>query len=1175
MTYRTTTIRSRARATSMIRRGIAIVFAASLLLDGAPTATMAEEPASKTDKPPAAANHLPPHPTGPIQYVGPDTYILLDAEGRPQPVPGMTYEDFLAAWKKLNQTANPDSQPRFTIDSIKIDGRTHGQRAELKFEAAVHLLAQGPIDVPLGLVGAILQGEPSFGRPVNDKSNDAKDIALPKKQNSNEYLDYDPQHGGFVARMTASAGEKRLLSFDLIVPLAHDGGDITLPLNCPRCVSSSLSVIVDSAIADARTNNGAVLTKKPSPDGGTRIEVAGPTGQFRLTWQSTNTEGTSLASVLNAVGSIRVAIDGRGARSDARLTVSSFGGTFDQFRVRLPKGAKLIPDPATAGSQDPKYRITEETQPAGSKNPSDNAGQIILIELKEKQHGPVVVDLSTELAKHETGQAFELAGFEVIGAVRQFGDVALNVASDWQARWNIGTNVRQVDPGELNSSLQRSDVTAAFQYDAQPWSLGVRVSPRQSQVHVTPQYDLELLPEEARLTVRLAYQVFGARAFEFRAELDGWEMSGEQVESGGLVDQDRISTPDGTLILPLAQASSRKAEVSFSMRRPLKRDASRLQLPLPVPLADSFGTGALTVRTAIETELVPDLTSSTGLAATPTREASGVVTANANTELHFRVLSPTATFVGNRTNRSREQSAQIATRVDIGQDSAQVDQQIDYLVRYEPVKELFFKAPSDLPLDEEGFEIAIMTSANAKPGDASQRTPLHLEPSTEENEPAVSGTVRFHAVLSQPQLGKFIVSARYRIPRPKDAVANGTLPVSLLAPTDSQVTSNRATIGATQGISVSLNSKSDSSSWKSGESATNNTALSPSHEFVADRTELVLPLVLAASEVRGPSTTIVDRVWLQVWLSSEIEQDRAAFRFRTANSQTTVELPPDASMGEVEVLLDSRPAEVSSRSPGRIVIQLKGNSNMAASERVNPITHTLELRFRRPIQFSFLTRHLLTPPQIDGSTELSQVYWQIILPGDEHIVRSPEQLVSTSQWQWLGTFWGRRPAMSQIELEAWAGASPQLAPTDADNQYLFTGLLPVSSIPIVTAPRWLIVLIASSAVLVLVAGWMYLPAIARPWSLIVLILIIAAAAVAVPTAALLIAQASAIGVVLASISALISRIVSRPGRRPFGPAPLSSQRLVTPRTDSIIMPSVIAAASTAPTVTLRSSDSER
>src|SRR5439155_10089458 len=126
-------------------------------------------------------------------------------------------------------------------------------------------------------------------------------------------------------------------------------------------------------------------------------------------------------------------------------------------------------------------------------------------------------------------------------------------------------------------------------------------------------------------------------------------------------------------------------------------------------------------------------------------------------------------------------------------------------------------------------------------------------------------------------------------------------------------------------------------------------------------------------------------------------------------------------------------------------------------------------------------------PRIDGTTELSQIYWQIVLPGDEHVIQSPGQLTSASQWQWLGSFWGRSPVMSQTALEAWVGASPQLAPAGTDNQYLFTGLLPVSSIVLVTAPRWLIVLLASSAAMALLAGWFYLPIAAKPWILVVMV----------------------------------------------------------------------------------------
>ncbi len=378
-------------------------------------------------------------------------------------------------------------------------------------------------------------------------------------------------------------------------------------------------------------------------------------------------------------------------------------------------------------------------------------------------------------------------------------------------------------------------------------------------------------------------------------------------------------------------------------------------------------------------------------------------------------------------------------------------------------------------------------------------------------------------------------------------------------------------------MSVSLNTKADDASWKVNDSQARNNSLGAAREFVAERAELSLPLLVSASESKPQSATIVERAWLQTWISGDIEQDRAVFRLRTSNSQTTIELPPDAPPGEVEVLVDAQPAEIVSQAAGRMVVRLGPDApNPGAAVSPEPGTHTLEVRFRQAIQQSLLTRHLLTPPQIDGSTQLSQIYWQIILPGDEHIVGSPEELTSASEWQWLGSFWGRRPVMSQAELEAWVGASSQVAPSAADNQYLFTGLLPVSSISLLTAPRWLIVLVASSATLAILLGWFYLPTAIRPGLLVALIFAIAFTAVAYPTAAMLIGQASAIGVVLAMLSMLISRLLARPARRlPPLVVTASSQRMSTPRTDSILMPPVIASASTAPTAILRSSDSER
>ena len=182
--------------------------AAIVAQDAVPAAEPAADPQTETEskKPPGGSLPAIGSPTDRIQYVGPDTYILLDSEGRPQPMPGMSYEDFLAAWKRLNQPQSSDSQPRYSIESIRIDGQTHGQRAELQLDVAVRLLTEGPADVPLGLVGAILQGEPKFAKAEksDEKASNNRDA---EGANANgDYLSYDPQQGGFVRGWPVTQG---------------------------------------------------------------------------------------------------------------------------------------------------------------------------------------------------------------------------------------------------------------------------------------------------------------------------------------------------------------------------------------------------------------------------------------------------------------------------------------------------------------------------------------------------------------------------------------------------------------------------------------------------------------------------------------------------------------------------------------------------------------------------------------------------------------------------------------------------------------------------------------------------------------------------------------------------------------------------------------------------------
>jgi hypothetical protein len=632
-------------------------------------------------------------------------------------------------------------------------------------------------------------------------------------------------------------------------------------------------------------------------------------------------------------------------------------------------------------------------------------------------------------------------------------------------------------------------------------------------------------------------------------------------------------TDDGILLLPLTQGSSRRAEITFSVRRALPRAGQRLRLPLPAPIADSIGTGELVVGPASDVDFLPDLANSIGLVAMPFAEPDDTAAMESAAAQRFRVTLPDAVFAADRVSRTREVVSQSATEISFEPFDVRVEQQIDFSVRYEPIKELVFEIPTELALDEENLGIYMATQGGRERNAAnSLELPVSLDSTMGTVESSESlATRRMRAVLPNPRLGEFSLQIRYRFPRPNDGASTESWRVPLVRPIDGRVDLQRAIVNAPAGFTLTLDAKATGRSWKTAVPAAAQPSDS-SYEFVADGSESILPLAVNSADINTPSATTIERAWLQSWFAGEMRQDRAAFLLSTTGSRVTVELPPQVSPTEIEVLLDGRAADVVSRDAGRIVARLPRTANQAALGSAEPMSHTLELRYRQPSPMTLVSRHDLTPPQVVGATALAELCWQIVLPGDRHIVRAPRQMNSASEWQWLGSFWGRRPIRSQGALEDWVGASAHIPATGLQNEYLFTGLAPLSSIELVIAPRWLVVLAASAFVLLAVLAWIYLPVIRRVPFVIAAAGLLAGLAVAFPIPALLLAQASVLGILLAGFALLIARLVARPARWPVVLPAGSSLRQHAPRAETKLP--VAATASTSPTISLRMSESE-
>ena len=301
------------------------------------------------------------------------------------------------------------------------------------------------------------------------------------------------------------------------MPLERQGSENLLRFNIPRATYSNLELAVDGPVLGESISQSVLLNKVNEQPGASLLRAQGLAGEFELSWRSQETASQELASVLRARGSMIVRIDGRSLRRNTTLTVESFGGDIDRFYVKLPPGAALVDrdgdDSIRSENSYSLIQLKVGEIPDGVIQ-TDAEQQWVLVRLPVRQRGPVNVELNTEQPLGLDGDdlSAELGGFQVKDAFRQFGEVSIHVDKNWQVQWDPGRYVRRVDLGSLQSSKEDAPPTATFQYDRQLWSLRAHVQALESFVQATPQYELLLLPDEARLRIEIDYHIPGAPA---------------------------------------------------------------------------------------------------------------------------------------------------------------------------------------------------------------------------------------------------------------------------------------------------------------------------------------------------------------------------------------------------------------------------------------------------------------------------------------------------------------------------------------------------------------------------------------------------------------------------------------------------------------------------------------
>ncbi len=1058
-----------------------------------PPAVGGTEPSEATTPPstPAAPRANPPV-TGPVvQEAQPEQIYLRDADGNLKLMLGWTMEQFEELVRIRDGLVQTDSTPRFVVNEIKLTGKVEGAVARLTAEVSLRVKDAETVRVPL-------------------RMGEAVPLSPPEYEGGGEMWLVPNRPGwDYTAYVRGDPAKDQLIRLEMLVPVEDLGNEHGISLSLPDAAVSRLQLeIPESPLLATNRGGSGVLQVATLPEGGSRLELVGLGPSLKIAWQEDRSKQAEGGAVMEVDGETLVRFGSGKLSFDARLSIKTYGGPLERLTVKLPPECDLV----SADGVSTTFRA----QPGSPVNGAAG-GRVVELAAERPVSGPVEIRLAAQRSVPEGNSPIPLAGFEVLGAVRQTGRIGLVVPNDLLLLWGNFQGIRQIEPKLLAGG---AEAAFAFEFFGFPYDLSVTPVPRRSHVTVTPRYRLEVTAARTNAEVSLSYEVRGAETGSFAVELHDWVL--DDIVPSSLVPPEGIFEQDGVTTFSLQQRVLGKLDVTLKLHRDHRADESPLKLILPSPRADVVVPAELVVIPATNVQWMPRASECVGLASL----VPGGNSDRGKSAQLFRVQKNPAVLVADWKTHTQEVRAQISTHITVGANRADIEQQIRFQVAYEPrtqpwrlvVPAMVPPAGLSILLDRRRIPLELpagVASGNSEPaGGAGDGTG------------AAQDTV-IEVPLPAAVLGDSNVVLSYSIALPQNATAKeGEWVLPLIQPLDA--TDVRQTLSLQ--VDDDLAWQHVLPPWSENDDA----VLTRDSNGVSFFSAAGPVDAIRISWVRSPSAHMiaVDRAWIQTWLDPIGRQERAVFRFRTKLSNVELALPRGTRWEAVQVILDGKPAQVSAPTPKGLIVPLE-----APSDGSRPVTHLLEVWYELPRVDLGWGRQRLEFPRLGPEAYGRNWYWELILPPTEHFLAIGQGWVAEYRWEWQGYGWARRPSLTEAELEAWIGSTTETRQTPLRaNRYLFSSLHPVDVSRVWIVRRTWLVTSCSGVILALGLLWLYAPTVRRPWFAWVLLTIVLSFFAIRMDWGVLVAQAAAFGAALAVLAWMLQRSLAgpRPARTGWG-----------------------------------------
>lgn len=1003
-----------------------------------------------------------------------DMFYLKNNDGQLVLVPDMTFEDFARLNKLDRQLTATDKLPDFELSQLSITGSATEKVAELVAELRVRQLRSGTIRVPLKLSEAVLKQDADLRANI-------------------EAIEFNPESGsttgdGYVVWLAGNKGTEHKLALRLSVAINVEGSLSSLKLTLPNTADSKLQIDVPgSRLAAKSSDEGRTVLVTTDGDRST-LTTEGLTSASTISWTPMTTPINSRQRVvLEARGDHRVRVRGPGLVStESRFRFFGRGGLLDSVQIRLPQGARIL-----AYVENAEYSVTPVTIDQSQR-------QTIEVRFQEPDDQPRDVVIQTEHTVQASAAdlgdenktpipTIEVAGFDVIGAVRHYGRITLAAENAWLLRWEESTNTRRVAHDPLADG---PGTVAAFEYFRQLAKLPIRVARKATRTQSRSRVDLSVLSTEVNLDAAINVRVSGAPASFVQIHLPGWEIVDLTVPDAVAKDQIRQETTP--LVLPFRQPFTGEIEVRITARRSLAAPivaavAQEVSLPMPYVLEATNRPINLQLFTQPNLVATPreDLVEAI-LEPAAAENNQSPISNSANTDFQtteamryvFRGDPQTDEFVCAVQTRPQSVSGELQGNIRIEHATASATISVTANVMHEPVEAFQFEFRGATARE-------VIVRLDGQPLDSS----LHSW-STDEREESATLAIQ----LPNPILGACELELAYTAPIASDgSQLIAEVPLPQLGPGEFQ--NGPIVVQCAAGVVASVADET----WTVEKEQSN--------RLIANNSVWTNQIPLDVQELpnRGRQPNhVVERAYWQTWMTARQRQDRVILAITADKEFVDLVLPKQVDQESMHLLVAGQ----------LLTPEIEGDRlRLKLARRDKPTIIELFLPYRERAHLT-----AATIPQVVDAKWTRKLYWEVILPSDEFIVAPPTGVESEDSWSMLDVASGHRTDVNQLWLENWAGGSRQVAPAQSMNRYLFSSFGDVSTIQMRTAKRSTLLLFVAAAVFGLGVVPSLIPALQRPGFLFVIAALLACSAVLFPVHTLIVAPAAAVGAILLAIS---------------------------------------------------------